>query len=207
MQVTFYLTEASANTAAGPFNISGTTSGGAANTVLIQADVSKAVLLTGYTEEIANNITGGTVTSTDGTCNTTDTWDVNEIYEGLVPETSILSYTFEAGFYYFTLSEALQDNITITIADVDGHTSAGCGTGAEDTAGLQSPVTITAGQTQASHDSGIIGWESITYINPANQITLTTFGSKANGSTFNVESGTVVTITYNDTCQLYAQSS
>lgn len=80
MQVTFYLTEASANTAAGPFNISGTTSGGAANTVLIQADVSKATLLTGYTEEIANNITGGTVTSTDGTCNTTDTWSVDELY-------------------------------------------------------------------------------------------------------------------------------
>lgn len=79
MQVTFYLSEASANTAAGPFNISGTTSGGAANTVEIQANVSKAVLLTGYTEEIANNITGGTVTST-GDCTTTDTWDINELF-------------------------------------------------------------------------------------------------------------------------------
>ena len=53
MQVTFYLTQASANTAAGPFNISGTTSGGAANTVEIQAGVSKSTLLAGYTEEIA----------------------------------------------------------------------------------------------------------------------------------------------------------
>jgi hypothetical protein len=80
MQVTFYLTQASANTAAGPFNISGTTSGGAANTIEIQAGVSKATLLTGYTEEIANNITGGTVTSTGATCNTTDTWSINELY-------------------------------------------------------------------------------------------------------------------------------
>lgn len=80
MQVTFYLTEASANTAAGPFNISGTTSGGAANTVLIQSGVTKQQLIDGYTEEIANNITGGTVTSTDGTCNTTDTWSVDELF-------------------------------------------------------------------------------------------------------------------------------
>lgn len=80
MQVTFYLTQASADTAAGPFDISGTTSGGEANTILIQSGVSKATLLTGYTEEIANNITGGTVTSTDGTCNTTDTWSIDELY-------------------------------------------------------------------------------------------------------------------------------
>lgn len=205
MQVTFYLTQASANTAAGPFNISGTTSGGDANTVEIQAGVSKATLLTGYTEEIANNITGGTVTSTGATCNTTDTWSIDEIFAGLAPETSILSYTFEAGFYYFNLSEALLDDITITIANVDGHTSIGCGTAAEDTATLQSPVTIPAGEISVFHDSGVQGWGGITYINPANQITLTTYGSKANGSTFTVTSGTVVTVTYNDACQVYAQ--
>jgi hypothetical protein len=205
MQVTFYLTQASANTAAGPFNISGTTSGGAANTVEIQAGVSKATLLTGYTEEIANNITGGTVTSTGATCNTTDTWSVNELYTGLIPETSILSYSFEGGTYYFSLTEALQDNITITIADVYGHTSAGCGTASEDQASLQSPVTIVAGQNQAQHASGVTGWGSITYIDPSNQITLTTYGNKANGSTFTVPSGTVVTITYSDTCQVYQQ--
>jgi len=205
MQVTFYLTEASANTAAGPFNISGTTSGGAPNTVEIQANVSKAVLLTGYTEEIANNITGGTVTSTDGTCNTTDTWSIDELYTGLVPETSTLSYTFEGGYYYFALSEALTDNITINIANVDGHTSAGCGQASEDTATLQNPVTIPAGETQVSHNSEVGGWGGITHINPANSITLATYGSKANGGTFTVPSGTVVTITYNDACQVYAQ--
>jgi hypothetical protein len=80
MQVTFYLTEASANTAAGPFNISGTTSGGALNTVLIQAGVSKQQLIDGYSKEVDNNITGGTVTSTGATCNSTDTWSITEIF-------------------------------------------------------------------------------------------------------------------------------
>jgi hypothetical protein len=90
MQVTFYLTQASANTAAGPFNISGTTSGGAANTVEIQAGVSKSTLLAGYTEEIANNITGGTVTSTGATCNTTDTWSINELFVTPTPTPTAL---------------------------------------------------------------------------------------------------------------------
>ena len=204
MQVTFYLTQASANTAAGPFNISGTTSGGALNTVEIQAGVSKATLLTGYTEEIANNITGGTVTSTGATCNTTDTWSINEIYTGLVPETATLSYMFQAGSYSFELSEALQDDITITIANVDGHTSAGCSQASEDTATIQNPVLIEAGITNVNHNAEVLGWGGITHINPANSITLTTYGTIANGGTFEVPSGTVVTVTYNDTCQVYA---
>jgi hypothetical protein len=112
MQVTFYLTEASANTAAGPFNISGTTSGGAANTVEIQAGVSKATLLTGYTEEIANNITGGTVTSTDGTCNTTDTWSINELYVTPTPTPTepVIEYDEYTGSGYgSTVSAACND--------------------------------------------------------------------------------------------------
>jgi hypothetical protein len=94
MQVTFYLTEASANTAAGPFNISGTTSGGALNTVLIQAGVTKQQLLDGYPKEVANNITGGTVTSTGATCNSTDTWSINEIF---ITPTPTPTPTEEAG--------------------------------------------------------------------------------------------------------------
>jgi hypothetical protein len=106
MQVTFYLTQASANTAAGPFNISGTTSGGAANTVLIQAGVTKQQLIDGYPKEVANNITGGTVTSTGATCNSTDTWSIDELFvtptptptatEELPPPTSPLTYFCKA---------------------------------------------------------------------------------------------------------------
>jgi hypothetical protein len=196
MNVTFTLTGGSASTAAGPFNISGTTSSNVVSQ--LATGITKAQLLTGHTINSINDaITGGTIAST-GTCTTTTTWAV-------VAPTSTLSYTFSGGIYYFTLTEALQDNITIVIANVDGHTSAGCGQAAEDTATIQSPVIITAGLTQVSHNAAVSGWGTITYINPANQITLTTYGSKANGSTFTVPSGTVVTVSYNDTCQVYEQ--
>jgi hypothetical protein len=112
---------------------------------------------------------------------------------------------FEAGYYYFELSEALADDITITIANVDGHTTVGCGQVAEDTATIQSPVLIEAGITNVNHDAEVQGWGGITYINPANQITLLTYGSILNGGTFTTSSGTVVTVTYDDTCQVYAQ--
>lgn len=202
MRLTFTLQSAYTGTTyvAGPFNISGTTSAG--TTYWLATGVTKTQLTTGHSiDTIYETLTGGTIAST-GTCTTTRSWTIAPP----VAATSILSYTFEGGTYYFSLSEALQDNITITIANVDGHTSAGCGSASEDTATIQSPVTIVAGQNQAQHASGVSGWGSITYINPANQITLTTHGSIANGSTFTVLSGTVVTVTYSDTCQVYQSS-
>ena len=77
MTVTFTLTGGSSSTNAGPFNISGTTSGGASNTVLIATGITKTQLLTGHTvtNVTPENITGGTITST-GTCTTTTTWSV-----------------------------------------------------------------------------------------------------------------------------------
>ena len=76
MTVTFTLTTSS--TAAGPFNISGTTSGGALNGVSIATGISKATLLTGHPiSNISETITGGTIAST-GTCTTTDTWLAND---------------------------------------------------------------------------------------------------------------------------------
>jgi hypothetical protein len=74
MTVTFTLTSGSSGTAAGPFNISGTTSGGGLNGVSIATGVTKQQLLTGHTvTNISDTITGGTISST-GTCNTTTTW-------------------------------------------------------------------------------------------------------------------------------------
>jgi hypothetical protein len=74
MTVTFTLTTTS--TDAGPFNISGTTSGGALNGVSIATGISKATLVTGHSiSNISETITGGTIAST-GTCTTTDTWFV-----------------------------------------------------------------------------------------------------------------------------------
>ena len=77
MTITFTLTSGSSATAAGPFNISGTTDGGSSNTVSIATGVTKAQLLTGHTvtNVTPENITGGTITST-GSCNTTTTWSV-----------------------------------------------------------------------------------------------------------------------------------
>jgi hypothetical protein len=83
MTVTFTLTTSS--TAAGPFNISGTTSGGALNDVSIATGISKATLLTGHPiSNISETITGGTIAST-GTCTTTDTWLTN-------PEPTVYTY-------------------------------------------------------------------------------------------------------------------
>jgi hypothetical protein len=199
MNVTFTLT--TSNTASGPFNISGTTNGGSLNGVPIENNVSKANLLAGHTvNSILDTVTGGTITSVGvGTCNgTVKNWYV-------YPQTATLGYSFEGGIYYFSLSEALVDDITILIANVDGFTTAGCSQASEDTATLQGPVTITAGLTEISHDAGLSGWSSLNYINPSNQITLSTYGSISNGGTFTVPSGTIVTVSYNDTCQVYQQ--
>lgn len=196
MNITFTLT--TSNTASGPFNISGTTSGGALNGVLIENNVSKATLLTGHTvESIVDTVTGGTITSVGvGTCNgTVKDWFV-------YPQTATLSYTFSAGYYYFSLSEALVDDITITQANVNGHTTAGCNMASENTAYLQSPVLIEAGITNVNVNSEA-QFNGITYINPDNQITLTTYGQINNGSSFTTPSGTVVTVSYDDTCQTY----
>ena len=75
MTITFTLASGSSATAAGPFNISGTTDGGSSNTILIATGITKTQLLTGHTvtNVTPENITGGTITST-GTCNTTTNW-------------------------------------------------------------------------------------------------------------------------------------
>ena len=68
--VVFTLTSAGSDT--GPFNISGTTSGG--STSELANGVSKATLEAGYEITVPNDaITGGTVAST-GTCTTTQSW-------------------------------------------------------------------------------------------------------------------------------------
>jgi hypothetical protein len=74
MTVTFTLTTLS--TAAGPFNISGTTSGDV--TSELATGVTKNQLSTGHTiSGISELITGGTIAST-GTCTTTTPWYVNQ---------------------------------------------------------------------------------------------------------------------------------
>jgi hypothetical protein len=77
MNVTFTLTSAtSGTTVAGPFNISGTTSGN--TTTELATGITKAQLTTGHTINGVNDaITGGTIASTGTTCpSSTTTWSV-----------------------------------------------------------------------------------------------------------------------------------
>ena len=103
MTVTFTLTTSS--TAAGPFNISGTTSGGALNGVLIATDISKETLLTGHPiSNISETITGGTIAST-GTCTTTTPWDTTPATPTPTPSpsptpTGLPSYSYQIGPSY-----------------------------------------------------------------------------------------------------------
>lgn len=70
---------------AGPFDIYGTTSGGA--TTLLSNNVSKATLLAGITiSGIDEATTGGTIQSVDGTCSNSIQWSLN---------TASNTYTFE----------------------------------------------------------------------------------------------------------------
>lgn len=74
MNVTFTLASGSNNTAAGPFNISGTTDSNVTSQLV--TGVTKTQLLTGYTINAVNDaITGGTIAST-GTCTTSLPWSV-----------------------------------------------------------------------------------------------------------------------------------
>lgn len=72
---------------AGPFDISGTTSGGI--TTLLGDNISKATLLTGHTiSGIDDSTTGGTIQSVDGVCSNSIQWSLGG---GVVLDT----YTFQ----------------------------------------------------------------------------------------------------------------
>lgn len=75
MVITFTLQSiySGATYVAGPFDISGTTSGGV--TTLLGDNISKASLLTGVTiSDIDDATTGGTIQSVDGTCSNSIQW-------------------------------------------------------------------------------------------------------------------------------------
>jgi hypothetical protein len=98
MVITFTLQAAysGATYVAGPFDISGTTSGGV--TTLLGDNISKADLLTGVTiSNIDDSTTGGTIQSVDGVCSNSIQWLVSG---GQVLDT----YTFNL---YCTEDEAL----------------------------------------------------------------------------------------------------
>jgi hypothetical protein len=199
MDITFTLQAGFSGTQADNFNISGTTSSG---TLMSLGSVTKAQLTTGHTVNADPTITGGTITST-GVCTTSVNWLT---FGNQTPATSILSYFFSAGKYYFNLTEALEDNITITIANLNLHDTFTCDSAVE-TSMLLDNVTILAGQTIAEGNSNISNFTGIVRYKQGTGITLVTYGAKTDGGTFTVASGTVVTVDLSTACEIYEQSS
>jgi hypothetical protein len=126
MTITFTLASGSSATAAGPFNISGTTDGGSSNTVSIATGVTKAQLLTGHTvtNVTPENITGGTITST-GSCNTTTTWSVTPTPTPTATASpcECLSVYNESGdrsiiFQYVRCVDGISGSLTVARGDV-----------------------------------------------------------------------------------------
>jgi len=90
MTVTFTLT--TLGTAAGPFNISGTT--GSNVTTQLASGITADQLATGHTiSSISESITGGTIAST-GTCTTTTTWSASPATPTPTPTINTPPYNF-----------------------------------------------------------------------------------------------------------------
>jgi len=91
MTVTFTLT--TLGTAAGPFNISGTT--GSNVTTELASGITAEQLASGHTiSSISESITGGTIAST-GTCNTTTTWSASTTTPTPTPTINTPPYSFD----------------------------------------------------------------------------------------------------------------
>lgn len=198
MRLTFTLQSAYTGSTyvAGPFNISGRTSGGV--NYQLSTGVTKTQLTTGHTvDTIYETITGGTIVST-GSCGTSQDWSLTP-----PPTTSTFNFLFEAGSYYFYLTNPLTADLTINVARVALHTNSSCSSVVDD-ANLDVPITILAGATSATQATTSNSLGSITHIKPYNQITFLTHGSKVDGGTFVVGTCTV-TVDLNNTCQVYAQ--
>ena len=199
MRLTFTLQAAytGATYVAGPFNISGTTSAG--TTYELATGVTKEQLKNGkIVDTTYETLTGGTITST-GTCGTSRNWYITQP----AAATSVLSYDFSGGYYTFNLTEALQNAITISIANVELHDTFTCDASV-DTSHIASTVTIPAGSYSATRISDITNFTSIVRWKRAAGLTLTTYGTKANNATFTIPAGTVVTVSLPTTCESYA---
>ena len=135
MRLTFTLQSAytGATYVAGPFNISGRTSGGV--NYQLSTGVTKTQLTTGHTvDTIYETITGGTIVST-GSCSTSQPWSLTppepltvtlQFYakdEYTSPKATSLFYTKNAGSaVYMTNSSQLPSNSCQNITSITGLT-------------------------------------------------------------------------------------
>jgi hypothetical protein len=120
MVLTFTLQSAysGATYVAGPFDISGTTSGGV--TTLLGDNISKESLLTGVTiSNIDDATTGGTIQSVDGICSNSIQWTVNGGFEPTATPTPTPS---GSGFCFeLVMNEMDYQNSTLSV----GYTPVG----------------------------------------------------------------------------------
>jgi hypothetical protein len=183
---------------AGPFNISGHTSGGA--DYQLATGITKSQLTTGYSiNTVYETITGGTIVST-GTCNTSHTWSLTPA----AAATSTLSYSLAAGVYTFNLTNALNESITISDAAVNLYTNSSCTSPMEDQALLATTVTILSGTTTATYNTTFATtWNTIVKQKQNSFIILNDYGTKTNNQTFTTPSGTVVSVSLNTACISY----
>jgi hypothetical protein len=110
MRLTFTLQSAytGATYVAGPFNISGHTSGGA--DYQLATGITKSQLTTGHTvDTVYETITGGTIVST-GSCNTSQPWSLTP--SPTATPTSTFGYTPLSGTYPFNSNGTARIQIT-----------------------------------------------------------------------------------------------
>jgi hypothetical protein len=100
---------------AGPFDISGTTSGGA-TTILLGDNISKASLSAGVMfSNVDDTITGGTVQSVDGTCSNSVPWSISQTTGCTINEYTLTSTGDGASWdIYTTCDDASLTTITLS---------------------------------------------------------------------------------------------
>lgn len=166
MNITFTLTpETSGVTQSGNYNISGTTSGGQLNGVLIANGVTRSQLTTGYTATSVNdNVTGGTITSTGeesgGVCTNQIFWLVNG---GGVPSGKALIlaqviYNNIAGGDVITITNDTVGGATTNVTSVNGTVYGNNKFYVDDPAGSTVTFTVqkTSGNGGLSRDAGTV---------------------------------------------------
>jgi hypothetical protein len=167
--------------------------------------ISRASLLTGYSSAVVPNGTTIIRANSNGTCaNYTDISIVGTTTTTTTipnPATSILSFTYSAGIFTFTLSNAIPStSITILTATVNGSIgSAECTAGTfVQTDGLASLIISAGTTTNFVRGATPMNCE-VTYWKRGSSVSISGYGSFTDGQVVTI-AGTAVTISIPSTC-------
>jgi hypothetical protein len=169
--------------------------------------ISRASLLTGYSSAVVPNGTTIIRANSNGTCtNYTDISIVGTTTTTTTipnPATSILSFTYSAGIFTFTLSNAIPStSITILTATVNGSIdSVACAANTViQTDG--SSLVISAGATTNFVSGDTLMNCDVTYWKRGSSVSISGYGSFTDGQVVTI-AGTAVTISIPSTCVAY----